>query len=85
MSSVARHTFLRLSLPFFIAVSSKLMAGDAHNRDSLGELKTGDHIRLALDKKTPVSGEFLSWTPESITVGNSSERGEDVVKVERFT
>ncbi len=59
------------------------LAQDRHDWQSLGQLRTGDRVRLSL-KSGPVDGPFQSWTPQSVTAGTVTAKKDDVLKIERI-
>ncbi len=73
-----------LSFVLLLALATTVWAEDTHSWDSLGQLKTGDHVRLSLVKRPPLGGEFVNWTPELITVGSTTAKREEVVEIERY-
>lgn len=70
-----------------VAVLCTLGAGaqaqDRHDWQSVAQLHPGDRIRVSL-KSGPVDGAFQNFTPEQVTVGTTTARKEDVLKVERY-
>jgi hypothetical protein len=81
-SQITLRRFL-LALLVVSAVGSAAQGQDRHDWQSLSGLQAGDRIRVSL-KTGPVDGVFQSWTPEQVTVGTTTARREDVVKIERF-
>lgn len=77
---------MRLCLPaiLLLALATVSLAQDRHNWDSLATLKPGDQIRVLSNARNSLTGAFQSWTPEQVTVGNVSEKKQEVLKVERY-
>ncbi len=71
-------------LSFLLGLATVSAAQDRHNWESLGQLKTGDQVRLSLTARSPVSGEFRNWTSDQVTLGNVSAKKAEVLKVERY-
>ena len=73
-----------ITLLVSMAVSSGAAnAQDRHDWQSLAHLKTGDHIRLSL-KTGPVDGVFQSWTAQDLTMGSTTTKREEVLRIERY-
>ncbi len=79
---------MRLCLPlillFALATAPSVRAQDTHDWNSLAKLKPGDQVRISSKARSPVTGEFRNWTPEQVTIGNQSEKQQEVLKVERY-
>ena len=75
---------MRLLLALAVLLSSSAAAQDYRNWDSLGRLKTGDKIRVTLDKQPHVNADFRSFTANELAVGALVARKPDVVAVERY-
>ena len=57
---------MRLLLALAVLLSSSAAAQDYRNWDSLGRLKTGDKIRVTLDKQPHVNADFRSFTANEL-------------------
>jgi endonuclease YncB( thermonuclease family) len=73
-------------LVLFILISATPVAAlqPSHDwQESIVQLRPGDHLHLSL-KTGPVDGQFLSATPQDITVGSVTTPKEAVLKVQRY-
>lgn len=73
--------FSKLTFCFLLAGAA--YGQDFHDWQSGSRLHAGDRVRIVLSTG-PVNGEFQSWTPQNVTVGATTARREDVLKIERY-
>jgi hypothetical protein len=82
--SMLRESGIRMkTLAVICMLAAAAQAQDRHDWQSIGQLRSGDPIRLSL-KTGPVDGPFQSWTPQDVTAGTMTARKDDVLKIERF-
>ncbi|HEX7359132.1 MAG TPA: hypothetical protein VF283_01445 [Bryobacteraceae bacterium] len=75
---------LGLSTTVLLALAAVSTAQDPHNWNSLGQLKTGDQVRISLTGRSPLTGAFRNWSPDQVTIADMSLRKKDVLQVQRY-
>src|ERR1017187_2156481 len=73
-------------LPAVLLLFSALTsyAQDQSAWQSLAQLQAGDQVRLSLKSRSAITGTFGGWTPQQITVNSTTEKRENVTKLERY-
>jgi hypothetical protein len=74
----------RLPAALLLFLVLNCYAQDRFLWQSLDRLQAGDQVRLSLKSHIAITGTFGGWTPEQITVNSTSEKREDVTKLERL-
>jgi hypothetical protein len=80
------HSTMPRCTPAVLLLFSAL-ASYAQNRSTwqaLAQVQVGDRVRLSLKSRGSISGTLDGWTPEQITVNSTTEKRENVTKLERY-